>query len=645
MRQFWLAVGLSLALPGVAPWFWPFGLGLIYLTRPALAQWALILILLFRIPASLPVVQGWLENFRARVPSAIAVYPDRIAADRAQLLTVFAPRSSQLTVRWQGNQLPLAADSLGNGLFRVRVSGAQARPGSALVVESDGDGRRQLPVHWLPLKVRPGAMCGLPERGLAAAVSETTDEVLLLNREARVWRIACGDGPSCCQFLPGGRLLAVGTRSGQDLEVVDLAGGRVAARWPLGDPAEALTLSPDGKWLAVLAGQRLQLRRLPDLQLDCDLKLPEAGEFAVFAGSSLVVSSRRGRALYRIDHGVGWTLYPRPRPLARPALGLCLGADEQDVWLASTSAQLNGGHQRGNHFVLNCLMRLDVKNWELHSPVSTELRNAQQGGPGSVDSGGGPEGLTRSQNGQVLLVYSGTHEVAARNPSTGEEKRYSLAPAGLLGPRSIADLGQDTWAVSLPAQHSLAWVKQGEVVHKIQMDPVDLADEGEIDFYESTLSGISCQSCHTRGDSDYARHDIGGYAAWGTLSCQGIAGTPPYLRNGSYARMQDLHEVALGLYRNYGRKSEKDRRQALQAYLESQLLPDNPHPAELAELKLGCQVFFQSGCAGCHLPPRFTNCASVPNQNLFPGISPGYLLRTGGSRGETESPLNLEQAR
>jgi hypothetical protein len=619
MRQFWLALGLALALPTVSPIFWPFGLGLIFLTRPALAQCALVVLLLMRLPVGLAVLQGWWENGWARVSSPIGVYPQLIAADHPQLLTLYAPRSSSLKAHWQGNQLPMQAEALGHGLFRLRVSGAQARPGSALEVETDGDGGRQLALHWLPVKARPGAMCGYPERGLAAAVSESSDEVLLLNREAKVWRIACGDGPTCCQFLPGGRLLAVGTNYAQDLEVLDLARGRMVARWPLGDPAEAICLSEDGHWLALLAGRRVQFRILPDLQLEGEVQLPEAGELAVFAGSSLVVASRRGRALYRIDHGAGWSLYGRPRPLARPALGLALGSHSGDVWLASTSAQLNGGHQKGNHFVLNCLLRLDVPAWELHAPVSTELRNAQQGGPGSVSSGGGPEGLARSGDGQVLLVYSGTQEVAAHNPVTGEEKRYSLAPAGLLAPRFIADLGAETWAVSLPAQHTLAWVRGGEVTHKIQLDSIDLADQGEIGFYESTLSGISCQSCHTRGDSDYARHDIGGFQAWGTLSCQGIQGTPPYLRNGSYARMEDLHEVALGLYRNYGRVALADRRQALRAYLDRLLLPENPHPAPLAELKSGCQTFFDSGCANCHEPPRFTNCASLPNQNLFPG--------------------------
>lgn len=619
MRQFWLVLGLVLALPEISPVFWPFLLGLVYLTRPVLGQFALLGFLLLRLPTVLPVWQGWMEGCRDRMASAISVYPDRIFADHEQTAFLYAPHSHRLLVHWQGNQLPLPVQSLGHGLFRLKLAGPTVRPGSFLDVESDGDGHSQLPLHWLPAKIRPGQMSSWPEAGLAAAVSQSTDEVLLIHREGKVRRVPCGDGPSCCQFLPGARLLAVGNRYSADLELLDLESSQVCARWPLPEGAQALSLSQDSRYLGVLAGRTVQVRRLPDLTLEADIKLPEEGEFLVFAGAHLVVSSREGRCLYRIDQSRGWKLLDRVRPLARPALGLCSGKDTDEVWLGSTSAQLNGGHQKGNHFVLNCLLRLDVPGWKLHSPVSTELRTAQQGGPGSVSSGCGPEGLIRSGDGRILLVYSGSHEVAARDPKTGEEQRYSLASGEVWTPRSVADLGQDTWVVSSPALHTLAWVKQGEIVQKLQLDSIDVADFGEVDFYEATLTGISCQSCHTGGDSDYARHDIGGYSAWGTLSCQGIAGSAPYLRNGSYARMQDLHSVSLGLYRGYGRVWDNDRPGALQAYLETLLLPDSPRVSELSELKRGCDIFFQSGCADCHQPPQFTNCAAVPNQNLFPG--------------------------
>ncbi|MBS2039230.1 hypothetical protein JST97_29875 [bacterium] len=619
MRSAWLALGLALALPTLSPIFWPLLLALCLL-RPALAKLALVGLLLLRLSASFPALQGWWECSQDRMLSGVQICPEFITPDHPQVLTVYAPRSSQLTAHWEGNQLPLDCTPLGHGIFRLKVSAARVRPGSAIEVVGNGDGHHRLAMHWLSAKARPAQMCSLPRLGLAAAVSESTDEVFLLNRQARVRRLQCGDGPSCCQFLPGGLWLAVGTRYDQDLELVDVAGGQVVARWPQQQPVEALSLSQDQRWLAVVAGTRVEFRRLPDLRLDGQVELPQPGELSSFAGSSLVVASRRGRALYRVDHSPeGWHLYSAELPLARPALGLCPGENERDLWISSTSAQLNGGHQKGNHYVLNCLLRLNVDRWELHSPRSTESRTAHQGGPGSVSSGCGPEGLIRSGDGRVLLVYSGSHEVAARDPRSDEERRYSLWPVGLWTPRYIADLGEQTWAVSLPSQHTLAWVNQGQVTQQVQLDQLDLADQGEIDFYESTLSGISCQSCHPRADSDYARHDIGGFSAWGTLSCEGLQKTAPYLRTGNYPDLREFHGVALGLYRDYGRNWEADRQRALTAYLNTLLLPDNPRPAALNDLQQGCQLFFQSGCAECHQPPRFTNCASVPNQTLFPG--------------------------
>ncbi|MBX3170338.1 MAG: hypothetical protein KF760_23230 [Candidatus Eremiobacteraeota bacterium] len=617
MRPFWLAIALALALPQISPWFWPLILALLYLTRPAVGQLALLVLLCLRLPGAVPTLEGWWERVQSRRRAPVEVYPETLAPDHPQLVTVYAAHSTRLEVHWQGNQLDIPSEPLGHGIFRLRLDPARARPDSRLEIDSDGDGRRQVAFRWLPLQPRPGQLSSLPELGLAATVQESGDQVLLLDRQGRMRPLACGDGPSCCQLLAGGARIVVGTRYSQDLELLDCRSGQVLARIVLGEPVEGMALSPDQQRLAVLCGPWVEIRRLPELALEGRLRLPYPGEYACFAGSSLVVASRQGRSLYRLCRRPSWELESHPRPLARPALGLSRGRDGE-VWLASTSAQLHGGHQKGNHYVLNCLLRLNLTDWVLDRPQVTEMRTASQDGPGSVHSGCGPEGLTLDENGDLLLVYSGTHEVARRDLASGEEHRYSLAGEGLLAPRWIADLGQGTWLVSLPAQHTLAWLQGGQVVRKLQLSPITPADEGEIDFYEATLSGVSCQSCHTRGDSDYACHDIGGYQAWGTLSCQGIQNTPPYLRNGSYPRLQDLHTVATGLYRNYRRVAHTDRPQALKAYLETLLLPDNPHPASNQALRRGCEVFFQSGCADCHRPPAFSNRASLPNQDLFP---------------------------
>lgn len=618
MLVFWLSIALALALPHLHPVFWPLFPLLILFTRSGWGKALLLLIFCLRLPQGWPVLQGWWENWRDRRRYSIDIYPQYMDPSRPNTLTLYAPHSSKITAHWQGNELNVPALTLGHGLFQLSVQGTLLRPGSPLEVETDGDGRRQFALDWASIRVRPDRIASLPAHGLAAVVSEGSDEILLVDRQGLRKRITCGDGPTACQWL-NPEILVVATRYSRTLELYAVSTGRMLKRVSTEGPVLNLAISPDHRWLACLDDRAVEFWNLPSFTRQASIQLPQTGEYLVFSGPSLVISSRLGRSLFRCDLTKGnWSLYSAPRPLARPALGLCRGKNAGEVWMASTSAQLNGGHQKGNHYILNCLMRLDVLDWTLNTPLSTESRTAHQAGPGTIDSGCGPQGLTQDEEGRLLLVYSGTHEVERRDLQSGQVWRSSLAPNGLRAPSAVADLGQNCWLVTLPAQHALAWIREGQVERTLQLELTNQADLGEIVFYESTRSGISCQSCHTAGDSDYARHDIGGFSAWATLSCQGIEGTSPFLRDGSYSRLQDLHEVARGLYRDYPAPADSDRAESLRAYLKTLQLPDNPRSEELSRRRRGCDVFFASGCADCHQPPAFTNRASVPNQGLFP---------------------------
>ena len=115
-----------------------------------------------------------------------------------------------------------------------------------------------------------------------------------------------------------------------------------------------------------------------------------------------------------------------------------------------------------------------------------------------------------------------------------------------------------------------------EAVMELDDPATLLIRRGERAFYEGTRAGISCQSCHAHGDSDYTRHDIGQGIVPSVLSVRGIAGTSPYLRDGSHWRLRDLHDLAEEGYRGYTRQVEWDRSRALAAYMQSLPLPSRP---------------------------------------------------------------------
>jgi cytochrome c peroxidase len=140
---------------------------------------------------------------------------------------------------------------------------------------------------------------------------------------------------------------------------------------------------------------------------------------------------------------------------------------------------------------------------------------------------------------------------------------------------------------------------------------------GERCFYESTRSGIACQSCHLHADTDLAAYNLGDHRLIPTLGVRGLLGTAPYLRDGSYPRIGDLDEVAQDLYRGYPR-NQAGRRYVLQSYVESLArelsVASGDHVAE----RRGYDVFLRARCARCHPAPAFTNLGQLPMAALFP---------------------------
>ncbi|MCG8457045.1 MAG: hypothetical protein MI919_12250, partial [Holophagales bacterium] len=217
------------------------------------------------------------------------------------------------------------------------------------------------------------------------------------------------------------------------------------------------------------------------------------------------------------------------------------------------------------------------------------------------------------------------------------------ADLDLISPHGVADLGQGVWAATSPAGGALA-LFDGDGLRRfvgVARKDGDLATgspgsldaqalvlrRGERAFYEATRSGISCQSCHLHAATDHSPHDIGQYPLLPTLSVRGVTGTSPYLRDGSFPRVRDLHHgLAEPLLRGYRRYSAS-RPEDLESYVES--LARAVHPAHIETpgglgkedieiLRRGWQAFTLARCEMCHSPPAFTNLSSHPARSLFP---------------------------
>ena len=306
----------------------------------------------------------------------------------------------------------------------------------------------------------------------------------------------------------------------------------------------------------------------------------------------------------------------------------------------------DGKNHRGNHFIQDQILTLDTESWEVVSQALTARRTKLQSYAGSLDSGLSPMASQQQVDGALRVVFAGSDEVWR------VDENFALPPTvtrgadlDLVAPHGIADLGEGRWAASSSAGGAVAvYGDEGLLFfHGVARNDSELASapqgsvvrqglvlrRGERAFYEATRSGISCQSCHLHGGTDHSPHNIGQSPLLPTLTVRGVTGTSPYLRDGSFPRVRDLHPgLASSLLRGYRRYSAS-RPEDLETWVES--LPRPLHPAHLAmaqgraaidpwaeKMSSGMEIFEIASCHVCHTPPSFTHLGGHPVRSLFP---------------------------
>jgi hypothetical protein len=577
---------------------------------------------------------------RWRLDDTPSIAPPLLSADRPQTFFVHAPGAAEVRVQFGENARALAAEGLGLGLFRLdydpRRDGAPDPLEGTLHTRIVADGRSvEREMRAVSPLLHPRWFCVSPSATWAATPSEETDELIVFGPGQRVLTVAVGDGPVDCAF-PDDASVIVSHAFEPTLSVYELASGRRTRAVTLAGRLGRIALSPDASTLFVArvdAQPELLVLNWPAFQIDQHLPLTAAADWLAFGADAdtLLVTTRADAALRQFRRRDGRYAQTAMQRLGRPAVTLGRARAGDRVWIATTDYMTGGRPQLGNHFVQDQLLTFAVSDLSLLERSFTARRSERQSKPGDSDQGGSPMGIHELRDGRLAVTFAGTDELWRMRPGAREVEILDLSATELSAPHGVAELADGSLLISSPANGTLGiWAPGSRRADVLQLAPSAAALRsknsagyerrvGERGFYESTRSGIACQSCHMHATADAAGYNLGNHRAIPTLSVQGLLGTAPYLRDGSYPRIRDLDDVAQTLYRGYLRHQSR-RSQLLEVFLEAlpRVQPMQPASRDPAAERRGLQAFDKAHCVRCHAFPAFTNLGLLAMSALFP---------------------------
>lgn len=238
--------------------------------------------------------------------------------------------------------------------------------------------------------------------------------------------------------------------------------------------------------------------------------------------------------------------------------------------------------------------------------------------------GGDPGDVLVTAAGTTVVALSGVNEIAVRRADNepfyriGVGRRPTALAADADGRRIyVANTFDDTISVvDLPSR---------TVVRTIPLGPppqtLDVADRGEMLFYDARLSldgWYSCHSCHTDGHTSGLLNDNHSDGSFGTpkriLSLLGTADTGPWAWTGGTASLDEqVRKSILVTMRGKPERASDENVRALTAYLRTLRPPPSRSEArrraagEDAKAERGRRVFERRDCGRCHESPTFTS--------------------------------------
>jgi len=544
-----------------------------------------------------------------------AIAPPVLFTDRPQRFYVHAPGAASVKLEGEGIVRPPQAEELGHGLFRVDYEPATdgVLANSTVRLAVDGTAHERAIERVVPT-AHPRHLRANPSRTLAAAISEETDALVVVDGTGFVGAHDTPDRPRDLAFLDDDTVAVasaagvtlIDARTGETVAHRDQLEVSAVGRTNGGAPG-ALLMGVGGSSPGLLTlDDTLEPRRLTDL--------PEPPDALVCTPRGCVAALRRAAALVVIGESRSEV------SLGRPAVALA-ALDERRVSVAVTDYSPGEPHL-GNHFVQDQLLTLDLAERAIVARRPTAWRSPRQAAAGDVDRGLSPMAID-GHRGALAVAFAGSDEVEVFRPGAAVPSVVDLGATPLFAPQGVVRLADGALVVASPGAGAIGIFREGELDTLVQLEaPADrspaqaLRVRGEHSFYEGTRSGVACQSCHLHADTDHVLRNIGGRRLAPTLTVRGIAGTAPYLRDGSYPRIADLTHLSTTLLGGWLRR-EAGRGEALDAYVRA--LPRPPPKAlEADAARAGLDVFVNAGCPTCHGFPAFTSLGSMPAAALFP---------------------------
>jgi DNA-binding beta-propeller fold protein YncE len=406
---------------------------------------------------------------------------------------------------------------------------------------------------------------------------------------------------------------------------------RVVERLGVGPDPVAVVVAPDGGACVVASTRSRRLTfvgiAIPDregpsrLTVLRSLDLPFSPRNMVLAdaGARLVVADAFGGKLAVVDRRRGMLESVRTLP-AHNIRGLAVTPDGRTLVVA--------------HQTLHARARTDFEDVHWGRLLSSHLRSLRidavltpgtddellRGGCvidlGSANDGAGdPAGLACDRSGVVVVALGGVDQIALGRSPSGYFRRYGVGrrPTAL----ALAPEGKTVFvADTLDDTISIVEVATGRRLGAIDLGPrpePTLVERGERLFHDARLSHdgwMSCQSCHTDGQSNGQLADTLGDGSYGAPklipSLLGTGTTGPWSWNGSIDRLEDQVRKSVRMTMR-GSSPSDDQVAALTGYLRSLSAATRSIPAEeTAAVARGRAVFRSQGCATCHAPPSYT---------------------------------------
>ena len=482
---------------------------------------------------------------------------------------------------------------------------------------------------------QPSALCVSTDGSRVFVANQRSGSLSVIDTRAErvVAEAAVGQGLSDVAALADGRHLIAVDQERDAVVLIDVGGvvPRVVGTTKVSpDPVSVLVLKSGSRCVAASRGSRrltfLELnmpsRGEPSITITRELDLPfRPRNLAVLSGEKLVAADAFGGKLALIDGGSGTVTSVVTIP-GHNIRGLAVSPDGRFLVVAHQSLERSAPTTLDDvHFgalMRNALLILPVED-VLSARSDRELiEHARVGDLDGFGNGAGdPAGLAFDRDGGVTVALAGVGEVGISASATGQLRRV---PAGrrpsavALRPDGsavyVADAAEDAvWVVELPV---------GRRRRRIPLGPrpePDAVERGERLFHDARLSHdrwLSCQSCHTDGQTNGLTADTLGDGSYGApklvLSLLGSGETGPWAWDGSVA---DLEEQVRKSVETTMRGTPPTDQQVsdLTAYVRSLAPPIvyvTPARGDADHVDRGRAVFLARKCDACHAPPSYT---------------------------------------